>query len=210
MRALTCEQVEQARAEGCVLTDIRTSTSFGAAFVPEALNVGSRESAANWLAEAAPPPAELVLIADHESDVAPAAARFEAAGYTVRGYLEGGVSAWAEAARELDHLPQLSVHSLQHVLNKYDDHVVLDVRTDDERAEQPAIEGALTIPVAQLISEGPPAELDKQRHITAICRSGYRSNIAGSYLKAHGYANTYSLLGGMIAWAALNERTDTR
>ena len=42
--------------------------------------------------------------------------------------------------------------------------------------------------------------LDPAAHITVICRSGYRANIAGSMLKANGFRHVYSLLGGMTAW----------
>jgi rhodanese-related sulfurtransferase len=50
-------------------------------------------------------------------------------------------------------------------------------------------------------------DLDKQRHITTVCCSGYRSNIAGSFLKAKEYEHVFSLIGGMTAWNAPH-RTD--
>lgn len=88
-----------------------------------------------------------------------------------------------------------------HVLAKYGDHVVLDVRTDDEWQDV-HIEGAIHKPISDLIHNG--IDLDKHRHITAVCGSGYRSNIAGSFLKSLGYEHVFSLIGGMTAWNAVS------
>lgn len=52
----------------------------------------------------------------------------------VGGALDG-VSGWAMQGKQLDHLLQLTVDSLNHVLEKYSDHVVLDVRTGAEWQE---------------------------------------------------------------------------
>ena len=40
----------------------------------------------------------------------------------------------------------------------------------------------------------------KEDHVSVICGSGYRSNIAGSFLKAQGYTRINSVIGGMNAW----------
>ena len=89
--------------------------------------------------------------------------------------------------------------SLAHVLEKYDDHVVLDVRTGDEW-QAGHIDGAVHKPISDLIRSG--IDFDKSRHVTAVCGSGYRSNIAGSFLKSLGYGHVFSLIGGMTAWNA--------
>jgi hydroxyacylglutathione hydrolase len=205
---LTIEQVEQARDEGCVLVDIRKSTSFGAAFLHGAINIGLTPSSADWLKMVCEHDKELVLISDYEAEVAAAVDQFKGAGFEkIRGFLDGGVHAWASAGKQLDHLPQLSAHSVRHVLDKYADHILLDVRTDDEW-KMGHVDGALHLPVAKLVSGGLAAlakdvdggDIDKQRHITAMCGSGYRSNIAGSFLKSQGFEYVYSLLGGMGAW----------
>lgn len=208
---LTIEQVEQAREEGCVLVDIRKSTSFGAAFIHGAINIGLTPSSADWLAMVCDPDKELVLVSDYEAEVAAAVDQFKGAGFgKIRGFLDGGVHAWASAGKDLDHLPQLTVGSLRHVLDKYADHILLDVRTDDEWA-MGNVDGAMHVPVAKLVADGgmellakdiDGQPIDKQRHITALCGSGYRSNIAGSFLKSKGFEYVYSVLGGMNAWKA--------
>jgi len=110
-------------------------------------------------------------------------------------------------AQVADHLPQLTPASLRTAIDKYPDHVVLDVRTDAEwRAGH--IEGALHVPVSDLIKGG--VELDKERHVTTVCHSGYRSNIAGSFLKSQGYGHVFSLIGGMTAWKAAQRTAEAK
>jgi hydroxyacylglutathione hydrolase len=198
---LTIDEVARAREENCVLVDIRKSTSFGAAFIHGSLNIGLTPNSADWLAMVVEPDKELVLISDYEAEVAAAKEQFGEKGFDkIRGFLDGGVAAWANAGKDLDHLPQLTVHSLKHVLQKYPDHVVLDVRTPAEIEAQAAIAGSRTIPIGRLVKEGVPSDLPSSSHVTTVCRSGYRSNIAGSFLKANGFQHVYSVLGGMTAW----------
>ena len=53
----------------------------------------------------------------------------------------------------LDRLVQVTSASLGRVLDRYADHVVLDVRTDNEW-EPGHIEEAIHVPIATLVSEG--------------------------------------------------------
>ncbi|MFW6171879.1 MAG: rhodanese-like domain-containing protein [Planctomycetota bacterium] len=195
---LSVSQVEQAVQRGAKLVDTRDQAAFGAAFLPGATNIGMKPNAVNWLGMVVDAAEEIIIVADSETDARQAAFRFQRGGYDrLIGYLADGVSGWALRGKELDHLPQLTAASLMHVLDKYSDHVVLDVRGDDEW-QSGHIEGAVHKPLPQLIREG--IDLDKQRHVTTVCGSGYRSNIAGSYLKSMGYEHVFSLIGGMTAW----------
>ena len=62
------------------------------------------------------------------------------------------------------------------------------------------IDGAVHKHIQELVRDG--IDLDKGLHVTTVCRSGYRSNIAGSFLKSAGYAQVFSLIGGMTAWGS--------
>ncbi len=46
-------------------------------------------------------------------------------------------------------------------------------------------------------------ELDKQRPIIIVCRSGRRSLVAAEQLVAAGFTEAKSMNGGLIAWAEL-------
>ena len=197
---LAVPQVEQAVGKGAKLVDVRDQVAFGAAFLPGSINTGMRPDSVNWLGMVVDAASEIIIVADSEADARKAAFRFRRTGYDkLIGYLADGVSGWAMQGRQLDHLPQLTADSLKHVLEKYSDHVVLDVRTEAEW-QAGRIEGAMHRPIADLIQNG--TDLPKQSHITAVCGSGYRSNIAGSFLKSLGYEHVFSLIGGMTAWHA--------
>ena len=73
---------------------------------------------------------------------------------------------------------------------------LLDVRQPDE-FRQGHIAGATLIPLDDL--RGRMGELPNGRQIVVVCRSGARSGVATSWLKAAGY-DAVNLSGGMIAW----------
>ncbi len=56
------------------------------------------------------------------------------------------------------------------------------------------------LPLNQLVTAELPWGTDE--HVTVLCRSGYRANLAASELLRRGYQNVYCLLGGMTAWQA--------
>ena len=73
---------------------------------------------------------------------------------------------------------------------------IVDVREDGEVAEG-MIPGAIHIPLGQLTSRA--GELDRERPVVTVCRSGKRSARAAEELSAAGFqADTMG--GGMIAW----------
>jgi len=196
--------MERAVEAGARIVDTRAQTAFGAAFIPGSLNIGMSPKSVNWLGMVLDAETDIVIVADSPADARQAAHLFRRAGYDrLIGYLGGGISGWALQGKPLDHLPQVTPASLSHVLERYRDHVVLDVRTEGEW-EAGHIEGAVHVPVTALVETG--ADIDKRRHITTVCASGYRSNIAGSLLKSLGYEHVFSLIGGMTAWEA-SQRT---
>ena len=76
--------------------------------------------------------------------------------------------------------------------------VLIDVRTDAEFA-QGSIQGAKHTPLHMipLVAD----QLDNEKPIIIICRSGARSAQACAFLASKGFANVYNLRGGVIGWA---------
>jgi len=203
VRRLSMGEIEKLQSQGATLIDVRHATAFGASFIPASINIGLTPQSATWLGMVVETNRNLVIVCDSEADSRVAIDQFRRVGFdNIIGFFDGGVSAWAASARLLDHLPQLSVQSLEHVLEKYPDHIVLDVRTEQEW-ERGHIEKAIHKPIADLVREGIDFG-NKQQHITAICGSGYRSNIAGSFLKSKGYEQVFSVIGGMTAWERMH------
>lgn len=202
VRRLSIGEVEKLQSQEVRLVDVRDATAFGASFIPGSINIGLTPQSATWLGMVVETSNNLMIICDSEVDARAAVDQFVRVGFdNILGFLDGGVSAWAASAKPLNHLPQLSVQSLEHVLGKYPDHIVLDVRTEDEW-NRGHINNAVHKPISSLVREGIDFP-DKKQHITVICGSGYRSNIAGSFLKSKGYEHVFSVIGGMAAWSHL-------
>jgi rhodanese-related sulfurtransferase len=84
-------------------------------------------------------------------------------------------------------------------LSNRENAIFLDIRDDGEYGGG-HIPEAIHIPIRQLPDR--IAELNKHKDcpVIAYCRSGNRSNGAGSVLKKHGFENVYNLSGGIAAW----------
>ena len=88
-------------------------------------------------------------------------------------------------------------------LSNRENAIFLDTREDAEY-KSGHIPEAIHIPLKQLPQR--VKELDKHKDcpVIAYCRSGSRSNSAGSILKKHGFENVYNLGGGITAWQSAN------
>lgn len=73
----------------------------------------------------------------------------------------------------------------------------VDVREPDEWAEG-HIPGAVHIPLGSL--PGRAGELDAERPVVVVCRSGVRSLAGTEILLDAGFSDAKSMAGGMIDW----------
>jgi rhodanese-related sulfurtransferase len=62
------------------------------------------------------------------------------------------------------------------------------------------VEGAVHLPLNSIMA-GAGSDLDRDRPIAVICRSGNRSELAAMMLQARGF-EAYNVAGGMEAWEA--------
>jgi rhodanese-related sulfurtransferase len=79
---------------------------------------------------------------------------------------------------------------------------VIDVREMSEITAG-TISGAKAMPMASI-----PArihELDKDKELVFICRSGARSAQVCMFLQQQGFDNVYNLRGGMFGWAGAGQ-----
>jgi len=78
------------------------------------------------------------------------------------------------------------------------DAVLLDVREPWE-LKVARLAGAVHVPMAQLAER--LADLDPQREVVVLCRSGARSLAVARFLEARGFRSVANLSGGILAWA---------
>jgi glyoxylase-like metal-dependent hydrolase (beta-lactamase superfamily II)/rhodanese-related sulfurtransferase len=194
---LKTAELKKAVAEGKTIIDLREAAAYGGAHIPGSINVGYNPQSANWLGMVVDPRLPVVLIAGGAAEAEQAITHFRRAGYdAIEGYYVG-ISDWIFQGEETGFLPQLSIHGLKRVLDKYANHTVLDVRSNDEW-QAGRILGAVHVPLQQVIDRG--VDLNKEDHLSVVCRTGYRANIAASFLKSRGFEHVYSVIGGMMAW----------
>ena len=202
MLKLTVSDLKDAIADGRHLVDLRDASSFGGAHIPGSLNIGFTPQSATWLGTVVDPAGKVVLIADSGQDIDKAGTLFRKAGYdNITGYFIG-ISAWIANGEETGFLPQLSIHGLKRVMKKYRDHTVVDVRREEEWRNG-HIKEAVHLPLHILIEKG--IDMKKDAHLSVVCGTGYRSNIAASILKSRGFEHVYSVIGGMNAWKKVYE-----
>jgi rhodanese-related sulfurtransferase len=86
--------------------------------------------------------------------------------------------------------------------------VLVDIRSDNQRAEDGVIPGAVHHPRNVLEwrldpeSEAPDPELSKDldRRVILVCNEGYQSSLAAAVAQELGFANATDLVGGFQAW----------
>ena len=201
---LSVEEFERYRDQGAVIVDCRSPESFSA-HIPGALNVGIGTAFATWAGSVVPYDQPVVLVLERPEDLWDVCWQMLRIGYDLpKGWLAGGMFAWRTAGREIEVMPQWTVHELRRNMEKDRDLMVLDVRQPAEWAEG-HIPEAVHITGAEITQRAD--ELPKDRPVATICGSGYRSSVAGSVLKERGHRQVYNVLGGMTGWEAEGYKT---
>ena len=77
---------------------------------------------------------------------------------------------------------------------------VIDIREPREVAELPLAQAAQHIPLGTLLAND--SALDRERKYLLVCARGSRSRAAAEHLRDHGFAQAYSLRGGLAALQA--------
>jgi len=96
-------------------------------------------------------------------------------------------------------LDDISPGELRQALEAEPRPLLLDVRTDEERAWA-RIEPSLHIGLDRFL-ERAPVEVPKDRDVVVYCHVGARSAQAAVWMKANGWARVRSLAGGIDAWS---------
>ncbi|MBN1408896.1 MAG: rhodanese-like domain-containing protein [Calditrichaceae bacterium] len=100
-------------------------------------------------------------------------------------------------------LPSMTVEQLQTKFQADSNLFLLDIRTEGEyNGPQGRLDGSMLIPLNELESRIAELEQYKDKEIIVYCRSGNRSIAGTRLLLEYGY-NAVNLLGGILAWNAL-------
>ncbi len=196
--ALTPHQVEEAVAAGAVVIDGRTNDQFDEAHIAGALSTSAYDTGfATKVSRVAPDGAEVIVVAASDGDERHAAELLAAVGIPVRGFLEGGMTAWRTEERPVERIELIDPEELARRVDGAEPPLILDVRNAAEYAGE-HIPGSLHIPYGDL--SGRLDELPRERPIATICRGGKRSGLAASILQREGFAGVVHVGQGVGVW----------
>ena len=97
------------------------------------------------------------------------------------------------------------------LVEKKRDFVFVDVREADEVVEDGTIEGAVNIPLGQLIRKARQGGLEdlKGKTVCTYCNGGYRGNIGADELNKKGFT-AVTIEGGYAAWKEETEKKNKK
>ncbi len=200
--ALPFAEVRAHQRDGAVVLDCRDETSFAVGHLRGSVNVGLGGRFAEYAGEVMSPGTPIVLVADpgHEAE---AKVRLARIGFDrVLGALGDPLAAFVAHPEHVVALSRLSAEALAARIDSVPGLVLVDVRNPGEVALG-TVPGARPISLPSLFTR--IGELDPSAPTVVFCAGGYRSAIASSLLRSHGFSDVSDLLGGYTAWALRSE-----
>jgi len=202
---LAPRQLENKRAEGSLLVDVRTDLQFSEAHIPGSVAITMLSSGfGTKLAWVADPGQEIVLIGRDDEDARRAGRLAVAIGVrNLGGYLTGGMTSWRAEQRDVGHMERIGVEELARRRDEDPELQILDVREAHER-ETGWIPNSTHIPYHAV--RGVPEGIDRDAPVAVICSSGKRSVVAASQLKRFGLEDVIHVAdGGVGTWRELGQ-----
>ncbi len=191
-RALSPRAFEAVANEtGALLLDVRDKAAFVKGFIPNSIFIGLDGSFAPWVGALIPDLKQEILIIAPEGREEETVTRLARVGYdNAIGYLEGGYDAWKEAGFETDAIDTINVDEFA---NRFDKELnILDVRKPGEWSGE-HIENATHFALDYINKQ--MGDINKDTTYYVHCRSGYRSTVAASILKARGFDKLVNIHG---------------
>jgi rhodanese-related sulfurtransferase len=205
---LAPRQVEQKRADGALLVDVRTDLQFDDAHIVGSICIPvMRAGFGSKLAWLADREQEVVLVGRDDEDGRHAGQLAIAVGIRrLGGFLHGGMTSWRQEKCAVQCTPRETVEQL-YARQQSDDRLqILDVREEGEW-EAGHIPGSVSRPWHDICEL--PAGLDPDRPIAVICASGERAATAASLVKRFGGDEVIHVVdGGVPEWRRLGHQIE--
>ncbi len=190
---LSVQEFETLQNQGSLVLDTRNPMDFAAGFIKGGLNIGLNGDFAVWVGTLVDADMPIILVTEpgREKEAIERLARI---GFEhVNGYLNGGMHSWFSAGKPYDNIMTFNGQECEPLLQT-EDYFLLDVRNRLEVARN-RMAGSVHVPLNVLKNQF--ENLEKNRKWLVYCAGGYRSMIAASYLKAHGFHFVASIEGGI-------------
>lgn len=201
---LTTEEFKNKIVENVLVLDTRRAAEFTQGFIPGSVFIGLEGRFAEWAGTLLPFHERIILVTDvgmeEETIIRLARVGFD----KVEGYLQGGFEAWKNANEKVDLIIDVDANELALDIKHDPKLTVLDVRRETEFGEG-HIKNAINLPLSDMNDVAQLANFEDDQNLYIHCAGGYRSVIAASLMKKHGYHNLRNVLGG---WGKIKEEKD--
>ncbi len=187
--------------EKALVIDTRHQDRFVKGFLPGSVFIGIDDNFAPWVGALVPDLQQPILFISEPGREEEVVTRLARVGYdNAIGYLEGGVEAWKAAGEPLDTLEEISTEAFAEKFAK-EKLNLLDVRRISEYKAQHIV-GAVNFPL-DFINKN-LSQLNPAKEYYLHCAGGYRSVIAASILRSHGFQKLVNIRGGFKALKETN------
>ena len=196
LHALTVAQFkEKSQDEDIWILDTRPESVFTSGFVPGSISIGLNGRYAEWAGTLIPNKQALILVTEVGQEKESITRLARVGIDNVQGYLEGGYEAWKASGEPIDLIIDIEPDELAMDIPHDNLLEIIDVRKPGE-FETAHVKGAVNVPLDTLADPLNVAMIDDTNNLYVHCAGGYRSVIAASILKRHGYHNLRNVLGG--------------
>ena len=187
--------LDAAIRSGAFALDLRDRAAFAQSHIPGSVSApSSSRKMSTYVGSLYDYSAPFYLIGQDEEAVDSAVASLRAVGVDdIRGYVTAEVIGEDEAV-----LPSIDAHDLALWMAR-EEVVVVDVRNTSERQLR-HVYGSLHVPLPELPRR--MHEIPKTRPVAIYCASGYRSQMAVSYLRSKGWKRVSTIDADETEWAA--------
>lgn len=201
LEELKPQEFKEAIADSeAVVVDIRSYSAYGGMNIGGSYNIELRGNFPTFGGWVLPTDRDIYLVGDNYNETVLAALWLRRVGMDrVKGCLAGGMPPWVMSGLETESVQLISTEKLHALVTGNNPTALIDIRTPLEYNDS-HIEGAINIPVPDLRIRY--RELDPDLPMILICSTGFRSGLAASILKQHGFKDISHLAGGMTGYSA--------
>ena len=187
------EEFEKLNADSSIITiDCRTQKDFSVEHVPNSIFIGLNGSFAPWVGTLINDLNQAIILICDNGKEQEAVTRLARIGYDNSvGYLDGGMPAWIHAGKKTESVKSIDPQQLEKTFNEINN--IIDVRKPGEYDSE-HIKGVPNLPLDSIYSSFDSYDPEQTYHLH--CKSGYRSMITASILKANGFQNIVDISGG--------------
>jgi len=187
MRGLSCVEVQEKMAEGCLVLDTRAHADFQYGYIPGSMSIGLDGNFAMWVGALIEDINQEIVIITEPGREREAVTRLSRVGYdNCVGYLIGGFDAWKTAGKEVETINVVHPRDIEFIKERENGINIIDVRAEGEWEAQHLVD-AEHFPLARIHYN--LTQLDKDKKMYFHCAAGYRSMMAITILKNYGYKN---------------------